>query len=86
MLQLLAFALNLQGRTAENTTQLQDLEARLEENGQETQLHGVILQDLMNATNSSKHYVKVQSYGYKYLHLREQTRGKDSLEVANVLF
>lgn len=79
MLQLLAFALNLQGRTADNTTQLQDLEARLEEKGQETQLHGVILQDLMNATNSSKHYVKVQSYGYKYLHLREQTRGKDSL-------
>ena len=84
MLQLLAFALDLQGKTADNITQLEDLEARLEENGQETELHRTILQTLLNATYSSKIYVKAQSYGSKYLHLQEQTHGKDSVEAANV--
>lgn len=84
MLQLLAFSLNLQGKPAENIAQLEDLESRLEESGQEPELHRTILQGLLNATYSSKDYVKAQSYGSKYLHLQEQTWGKDSLQAANV--
>lgn len=85
ILHQLVLALNLQGKTAERTTQLEDLEARLEKNGQETQIHGVVLQDLINATYNSKHYVKARSYAYKYLHLQELTHGKDSLQAANVI-
>ena len=85
IMQLLAFTLNLQGRTAENMSQLEELEARLEESGQEIEIHGTTLQDSLNVTNGSRNYIKAQSYGRKYLHLIDRTRGKDSLEVAKVL-
>ena len=85
MLQQLAFTLNLQGRNVENMSQLEELEARLEESGQENEIHRTILQDLMNVAYGSRQYVKGQSYARKYLHLVEQTHGKDSLEAAHVL-
>ena len=85
MLQQLAFTFNLQGRNVENMSQLEELEVRLEESGQEIEMHGTILQDLMNVAYGSRQYVKGQSYARKYLHLIEQTRGKDSLEAAHVL-
>ena len=66
-------------------SQLEELEARLEESAQEMEFHGTALQDLLNVANGSRQYVKGQSYARKYLHLVEQTRGKNSLEAANVL-
>ena len=85
MLQQLAFTLNLQGRNVENLSQLEELEARLEESGQENEIHRTILQDILNVANGSRQYVKGQSYARKYLKLVEQSRGKDSLEAAHVL-
>ncbi|KAM0795459.1 hypothetical protein BDR22DRAFT_591610 [Usnea florida] len=85
MLQQLAFTLTLQGRNVENMSQLEELEARLEESGEEIEIQRTILQDLMNVANGLRQYAKGQSYARKYLHLVEQARGKDSLEAAHVL-